>query len=198
MLGKTVLSHATASSNSYIFNGMTVESDYLIVLLWKTLRSDDPCYAALDGGRKEGRVSQPGRRGNFAGQVGENIRQQCDVTLVGRSVGRCGEILGFQEATADGKKVMACPRILEHRSQFSDCCWADLGPRQPANQLYNNQKIVFGAPKSGDRWWRHLGERERENELICMSMVARYAGSHLAAVLEERKVGLARAISTHP
>ena len=45
--------------------------------------------------------------------------------------------------------ISTCPRILEHRSPFSDCCSADFGPRLPANQLYNNQQIIFGAPKSG-------------------------------------------------
>ena len=45
--------------------------------------------------------------------------------------------------------LMSCPRILEHRSRFSDFSSADFGPRLPSNQLYNNQKIDLGTPKSG-------------------------------------------------
>ena len=40
-------------------------------------------------------------------------------------------------------------RILEHRSGSLDCSSADFGPDLLANQLNNNTKIDFGAPKSG-------------------------------------------------
>ena len=46
------------------------------------------------------------------------------------------------------KTVINCPRILEHRSRFSNCYSADFGALLPAKQLYNNQNIAMGAPKS--------------------------------------------------
>ena len=45
--------------------------------------------------------------------------------------------------------LMSCPLILEHRSRFFDFSSADFGPCLPSNQLYNNQKIDLGTPKSG-------------------------------------------------
>ena len=43
---------------------------------------------------------------------------------------------------------MCCPQILEHQNWFSDCCSADFGPHLSSNQMYNKQKVNFGAPKS--------------------------------------------------
>ena len=36
---------------------------------------------------------------------------------------------------------------MEQRSKFSHFCSADFGPHLPGNQLYNNKKIEFRAPK---------------------------------------------------
>ena len=41
--------------------------------------------------------------------------------------------------------------ILEQQSWFFGCCAADLQAEEDQNQLNNNLKIDFGAPKSGDR-----------------------------------------------
>ena len=40
---------------------------------------------------------------------------------------------------------------MEHQSQFIDCCTADWQADEDRNQLNNNLKIDFAAPKSGDR-----------------------------------------------
>ena len=48
--------------------------------------------------------------------------------------------------------VMYWPRILEHRSWFFGCCTADSQAGEDQNQLNNNLKIDFGAPKSGDSY----------------------------------------------
>ena len=40
-------------------------------------------------------------------------------------------------------------RILEGNRRCFSCCSADFGPRLPANQLYNKQKIDYFPPTSG-------------------------------------------------
>ena len=91
----------------------------------------------------------------------------CSVRRVG-SVGRsaadprallslsCPSLLFPASTTTPPQRCLSitCPRILEHRSRFSDCCSADFGTRLPANQLYNSQKINFVAPKSGTVHYR--------------------------------------------